>query len=480
MEAPLWALVTALILFAAWNLWLPYSLWIDEIFSVQLSREEWGPFWAKMFSDVHPPLYQIILKFWMGVFGSDEVSARSLSFVFAASIFGLCAYLARRRSTAFAVVFLLLLGASGQIIYYAQEARSYAMLALLATSIFFFYKDSHEGRSQSFKIFGYLLLFAASMTHYFGVLLSGAILLRELWSANSKGRVLEVVVCGVFLLIYPVVHMTFGVTERLGGNFWITSDGPTDTLANYLAAQFPIPLFGLDRVIGLGSTISIALVGTVLLIGFCSGYVLVKGRDRSELLYAGYIIFFCVMAAVVIDLHTPISTSRNFIILTVPTAYVAALVISGLVEKLPPRPAAITLGLMVAALAVQYYGAFDRMDRRWDGNQDWKGLADVVRQNQLCRDGCIYAAGPRLWQWRYYFDANVESGGDLHLTYEEILRYRDGERRQPILVAHVNPERLKELNGQLIDLGCYIPYSAQNNSVAVFDYVQPEGSIPCF
>ena len=58
------------------------SIWLDEAFSIQLAKH--GPFEIirKTASDVHPPLYYLLLHFWIDLFGASEFSVRFLSLLF--------------------------------------------------------------------------------------------------------------------------------------------------------------------------------------------------------------------------------------------------------------------------------------------------------------------------------------------------------------------------------------------------------------
>ncbi len=83
------ALTGLLILFcltmAGQGLTTAYSYWSDELWSVAASRADWGGLlhdW--LIPDLHPPLYQALLKLWIGVFGTGEPATRSLSFLIAA------------------------------------------------------------------------------------------------------------------------------------------------------------------------------------------------------------------------------------------------------------------------------------------------------------------------------------------------------------------------------------------------------------
>src|SRR5512146_2727928 len=59
------------------------SLWLDEATSALVAKMSLGDIFTKFLpGDFHPPLYYLILKYWVMVFGSSEVSLRFPSVIF--------------------------------------------------------------------------------------------------------------------------------------------------------------------------------------------------------------------------------------------------------------------------------------------------------------------------------------------------------------------------------------------------------------
>ncbi len=108
------------------------SLWSDEGNSVALAQAGLAEIAARTALDIHPPLYYWLLHFWICLFGQSEVAVRSLSAVAAvllvAIIYQVGARLFDRRAGLMAA---FIAAVSPFQVYYAQEARMYALLALL-------------------------------------------------------------------------------------------------------------------------------------------------------------------------------------------------------------------------------------------------------------------------------------------------------------------------------------------------------------
>ena len=107
------------------------SFWNDEGNSARLAERSLDLIVAGAKGDIHPPGYYLVLHYWRALFGQSEAALRGLSAVSSVVLVGL-AFLVGRR------LFDLPAGLAGAAlvavnpfqVYYAQEARMYAMLAL--------------------------------------------------------------------------------------------------------------------------------------------------------------------------------------------------------------------------------------------------------------------------------------------------------------------------------------------------------------
>jgi mannosyltransferase len=108
--------------------------WADEVFSITASRSLSGLF--RMFREYenNMSLYQVILHFWMRVFGESEVATHALSLLTAVITIPVFFALERTWMNKTSSFFgALLLSLSPLFVYDAVETRSYAMLILSVT-----------------------------------------------------------------------------------------------------------------------------------------------------------------------------------------------------------------------------------------------------------------------------------------------------------------------------------------------------------
>ncbi|MDX1687116.1 MAG: glycosyltransferase family 39 protein [Candidatus Promineifilaceae bacterium] len=176
------------------------SFWNDEGNSARLSERSVSLIVEGTASDVHPPLYYLLLRGWREMVGESEFGLRSLSafagVALAAAVYGLGRTLFRRgRSPAWAAA--LVAAVHPALVYYSQEARMYELLALLAvlsTLLLLRLLPRLAGRWRRAAFLtagGYALAVAAGLyTHYFfpAVLaVHGAIaLLWLVWPGQEK------------------------------------------------------------------------------------------------------------------------------------------------------------------------------------------------------------------------------------------------------------------------------------------------------
>jgi mannosyltransferase len=110
------------------------GLWLDEAFSIWMGRQPVGQMldWLARI-DQHPPLYYLLLHLWMHL-GDGEAVVRALS-TLCSTLTIPTLYLLGRRLAGRRVGLLatLILAISPFHVYFAQEARMYALLALNAS-----------------------------------------------------------------------------------------------------------------------------------------------------------------------------------------------------------------------------------------------------------------------------------------------------------------------------------------------------------
>jgi len=108
------------------------ALWLDEALTVDIARLPLHDLHAALRRDGAPPLYYVLLHFWIRAFGTSDLAVRSLSGVISLATLPVAWVAARRfagRTAAWITVALL--ATAPFAVYYATEARMYALVMFL-------------------------------------------------------------------------------------------------------------------------------------------------------------------------------------------------------------------------------------------------------------------------------------------------------------------------------------------------------------
>lgn len=152
------------------------SFWNDEGNSARLSERSVALIIEGTASDIHPPLYYLLLHGWQQAVGASEFGLRAFSaFAGVLLVAGVAAFSRTIRPRdrwrgGMVGVAALLTAVNPALIYYSQETRMYALLGLLAvlSSWALWQWRASAGRGRWPWAAAYVLLAAAGLyTHYF-------------------------------------------------------------------------------------------------------------------------------------------------------------------------------------------------------------------------------------------------------------------------------------------------------------------------
>jgi uncharacterized membrane protein len=219
------------------------SLGFDESYSLAVGLADWGTlFQATLSSGVHPPLFYIIHKTTLALWGSSEFAQR-----FGAAVFSLLSVaLVYRAGTIIlnhkmGLLSALLLALNPLHVWLAQEARMYSLLGTLAlVSMIAFWQAIHTNR----RWFWIILAVTNSLMfglHYFGFLIAiiqfGFILLTFTHNYHYL-RLWTIIQAIAFLLLLPwLVFIAFRESQTFGIGFLLRP-----TLLDFLVTYWNLSL----------------------------------------------------------------------------------------------------------------------------------------------------------------------------------------------------------------------------------------------
>ena len=140
-------LLTAVIAFDLLvGVWLRFrttsKLWLDEALSVNIASHPIGAIPNLLRHDGAPPLYYYLLHSWMNWFGRGDVSVRSLSGLLSVATLPVAYFAAKRWfSKRTAAISIAVVAVIPYAVYFATEARMYALEMLLSALLFLVLHD---------------------------------------------------------------------------------------------------------------------------------------------------------------------------------------------------------------------------------------------------------------------------------------------------------------------------------------------------
>jgi mannosyltransferase len=184
------AIVGAVIVVAAGlvlRFWARSALWLDEALTVDIAKHPLSQLHALLRQDGAPPLYYVLLHFWMKLFGSSNLGVRSLSGVLSVLTIPVAWLVGRSYGRSAAAALVVLLASAPFAIYYGTEARMYS-LVMLITALGLLALGRAMQRVSALNLVGLALAVAAVLyTQYWGLYLVATLALWLLWQAR-KGQ----------------------------------------------------------------------------------------------------------------------------------------------------------------------------------------------------------------------------------------------------------------------------------------------------
>ncbi len=167
------------------------SFWMDEGLSIGIASHPLSAIPGVLHNDGSPPLYYVLLHFWMAAFGRTEVAAHALSLIFSLLMIPAVLWagwkLFGRRA---ALIGAALAALNPFLTQYAEEARMYSLMALLGLLTATCLVQAYVGRRRRYLPGVAVGLAAMLYTHGWGLFFAVAALatMVPLWRAAEDRR----------------------------------------------------------------------------------------------------------------------------------------------------------------------------------------------------------------------------------------------------------------------------------------------------
>ena len=207
------------------------DIWHDEGYSTMIINYPLSEIITRTINDVHPPLYYLILSIWQGVFGASVISLRGFSVVCGVLTVVLLYLLMRKLFNEKIAKVAAIFAAIGPfLVRYSDEARMYALAALLAVAATYLLVTALAKTTKRRYLWwaAYGVIVALGLyTQYFFIFIIPAHIIYTLGTKKWKITDLlkdrgwwlgNLLAAGLFLPWLPVM---IAQTTRVQGGFWI-------------------------------------------------------------------------------------------------------------------------------------------------------------------------------------------------------------------------------------------------------------------
>ncbi len=153
---------------------LHQSIGLDEAQSIWIVTKPMGAMLQLTAQDVHPPLYNLLLHYWLLIFGTDISVARILSVIFFVFTIPFLFQMSKESSNSrVAFLTVILFSLSPFILWYSSEARMYSMLAFATAANSLYFLRMFRTRGDKGGLGFFITAAFGLYTHYFFILLLG-------------------------------------------------------------------------------------------------------------------------------------------------------------------------------------------------------------------------------------------------------------------------------------------------------------------
>jgi mannosyltransferase len=382
------------------------SLWWDEAFSATISSMDLKSLLESALADrVHPPLYYLILHFWLGL-GQSEFVIRGLSafmgVLAVASIFPMATRVGGR---ALAVISGFALAVSPFHIWFCQEARMYSLAAtLVLMSCYSFVVLLDDARLRNWLAYGVLSLLAV-YTHYLTLFVVLA-QMTYLTATRRRHRALlgKWVLCA---MVMALLYTPWLIAMFLTGGFYRAS-------ISWIRPAQPTDLFWTIYTLGLGSTTDstsilniVAGLLLVALLAYVSFRFVQRKTTALQRRTAGFVWLWLLLPLILvflISLDWPLPQKRSIYMdrFFVPLLPAFVILISCAILELYRKRRRTGIATAIALLipvSLSVYSMFS--DQRYQRDQ-WRQAIEEIRARAESND--LLLVRPHDYVPLYYYD----------------------------------------------------------------------------
>lgn len=404
------------------------SIRLDESQSLWVATKPIISILKSTAQDVHVPLYNLLLHFWVQVFGREIIIARVLSFVFFILTLPVLYILGKEASSkrvAFLTIALFTL--SPFVVWFSNEARMYTLFTLVTTTNHMFFLRMVRSGGEKGKLGFFISTVLGFYTHYFFLFLMLTqglfVVIQQIIKVRSEGRSLlssffssksiAFVYMGLVLIAFILFLPWIVYVGILGGASNTQPFIPTPSGYN-IFQTFVDFLFGFQN-----QAIQAILISLWPLSVMTLFFIFTQGKRASASAHATeyfvLVTFLPIMLVFAISFIRPIFLSRYLIFVTPTLFFLIAWVLMSYSRKISYI---LVLLLLMSMFALMIY---QNTSQETPVKEDYKGVANYISQEVSSKD--IIAVSPpfTIYPMEYSY-----SGVARIDTIPQWNRYKEG------------------------------------------------------
>jgi mannosyltransferase len=389
------------------------SLWLDEGYTAWMVSHSPAQILRLVRADTAPPLYYLLLHAWTLIFGHSEIGLRSMSALASSLSLILVAAIANRclnNKPAVAVAVWSLAFGFRQL-YFAQEARFYALMALCVAATFLCILNHLQSGRRKWIVGISFLLTASLYIHNMMIPYVGALFLAWLLLPGIQpfGRRLAdiLLTAGIVAGLYAPWAI-FCLPKQLAmvrQGFWVSRPTVTDifreisSLMNVPSAQTWTQILAVLHIHHKVNLAAVVISLIVLVLLLLMAMIFQNGPRRREAAALFTVIFGPVLIIAIYSFfRTPVIMGKTFL----PSAtLMPILLLLPLNLALPKLPRRMLYGgaVVMLILTIGTYCGW-----RWgDVKENWRGAARVVADLPAHRRLIVFLSEDGQLPFDYYY-----------------------------------------------------------------------------